>query len=100
MHKNNAGCYNKPIMNTPDPIEHIEKVVKNIHDKAGGFTEPVLKRYPFLFGFLVVFGVAATLHGFELFTDSIDLFVRHPTILILIGALALTITGKLYQNLK
>lgn len=87
-------------MITEDPVARIEKIVKNIHDKTGGYTEPTLKKYPLLFGFLVVFGLAATLHGFELFADSIGLFVEHPTILIAIGIIALALTGKLYQNLK
>ena len=83
-----------------DPGQRIEKLVKNIHDKAGGYTKPVLERYPLLFGFLVVFGLGATLHGFELFTDNIKLFVEYPIILIAIGVIALALTGKLYQNLK
>ncbi len=83
-----------------DPIEHIEKIVKDVHDTAGRFTQPVLERYPLLFAFLLVFSVAAILHGFELFTDDIKLFKEHPVILILMGVLALFLTGKLYKSLK
>ncbi len=87
-------------MTPPDPIQHVEKVVKNIHDKAGGFTDPVIKRYPLLFGFLIIFGLAAILHGFELFVDDMYLFQRHPVVLILLGTFALIFTGKLYKNLQ
>lgn len=82
-----------------DPIQKVEEVVKEVHETVSRYTEPVFKRYPLLFAFLVVFSIAAILDGFRLFTDGIPLFREHPTILIIIGILALLFTGKLYESL-
>lgn len=86
-------------MYTPDPILQAEKIVKETHDSAGKYTQPVLRRYPLLFSFLIFFSVAAILHGFELVTDQMEFFKKHPTYLILMGALALFLTGMLYKSL-
>ena len=83
-----------------DPIQQVEDVVKEVHNVAGKYTQPVLKRYPLLFAFLVVFSIASIIDGFRLLTDSIPLFEKHPTILISIGILSLLLTGKLYQALE
>ena len=83
-----------------DPIQQVEEVVKEVHDSAKKYTEPVLKRYPLLFAFLIVFSIAAILDGFRLFTEEIPLFREHPTVLIIIGVLALLFTGKLYKSLE
>ena len=83
-----------------DPIQLIERMVKEVHDTAGKYTRPVLSRYTLLFAFLIIFSIAAILHGFEIFTDEIPLFREHPSILIFIGVLALLLTGKLYQSLE
>lgn len=83
-----------------DPIKQVEKIVKNLHDGAGKYTKPVLSRYPLLFGFLVIFSVAAILHGFELWADQIEFFKEHPGVLILIGVLMLVFTGSLYKELE
>ena len=87
-------------MDTKDPIQKIEKIVKDIHDHSGKYTQPVLRRYPLLFAFLTVFSVAAILRGFELTADSIELFHEHPTLLIFVGVLALFLTGMLYKSLQ
>ena len=83
-----------------DPIREIEEVVKEVHDNAGRYTEPVFKRYPLLFAFLIVFSIAAILDGFRILTDEIPLFQHHPIILILLGILVLLLTGKLYESLE
>jgi len=83
-----------------DPIQEIEEAVKEVHDNAGRYTQPVLERYPLLFAFLIVFSAAATLDGFKLFADDIPLFREHPTILMGLGILLLLFTGKLYQSLE
>ncbi len=83
-----------------DPIKKAEEIVKNVHDEAGKYTRPVLRRYPLIFSFLIVFGVAAILHGFELWADHINLFEEHPTYLMLIGILILLFTGTLYKSLQ
>jgi hypothetical protein len=83
-----------------DPIERIEKMVKDMHDRAEAHVQPVLKKYPLLFAFLLTFSVAAILHGFELWADQFEIFSRYPSLLILIGIVALLLTGTLYKSLK
>jgi len=82
-----------------DPLQQAEKIVKEIHDKSGEKIQPVLRRYPLLFAFLVVFSVAAILHGFELLSDQIELLHEHPVYMILIGIILLFSTGMLYKAL-
>lgn len=83
-----------------DPIQQVESLVKEVHNTAGKYTQPVLRRYPLLFAFLIVFSAAAILDGFRLYTDEIPLFKEHPTVLIGVGVLALLLTGKLYKSLE
>ena len=83
-----------------DPIQEIEEVVREVHDNASRYTQPVFMRYPLLFAFLIVFSAAAILDGFQLFTDQIPLFKEHPIILIALGVLVLLLTGKLYESLE
>lgn len=86
-------------MTTGDPIQKIERVIKDMHDSAGTYTKPVLQKYPLIFAFLITFSLAAILHGFELATDKIELFRTYPFLLILIGVLTLLLTGTLYKKL-
>lgn len=83
-----------------DPILEIERLLKDLNDRAGSFTRPVLNRYPLLFAFLLTFSVAAILHGFELFTDEIPVLREHPWYLIVLGSFLLFITGTLYKKLE
>ncbi|MFA5999800.1 MAG: hypothetical protein WC783_02345 [Candidatus Paceibacterota bacterium] len=83
-----------------DPIQKAEKIVKVVHDSAGKITQPVLKRYPLLFTFLLVFGVSATMNGFKVLVDDIPFFHNHPGYLMLSGILVLLFTGKLYKSLN
>jgi hypothetical protein len=83
-----------------DPIHEIEKILKGMHDGAGKYTKPVLKRYPLIFAFLLTFSVVAISHGFELVSDEVPLFVNHPSVLILMGVATLFLTGTLYKLLE
>lgn len=83
-----------------DPIKQMEDAIKIAHDSAGKYTQPVLRRYPLLFSFLTVFGVASILHGFELVAEKIELFNNYPFLLILIGVIILFFTGMLYKSLR
>ena len=83
-----------------DPIQKIEEIVRRVHDKNESYVKPVLSRYPLIFAFLIVFSVAAILHGFELVSDQIELFHTHPIYLILIGVIVLFLTGMLYKALE
>lgn len=82
-----------------ESIAQVEKIIKELHDNAGKYTQPVLRRYPLLFAFLVVFSVAAILHGFELVSDRVEFFEKHPSFLIIVGIFSLFLTGKLYKAL-
>ncbi len=83
-----------------DPIKKLEDIARDVHDLAGKHAQPVLSRYPLLFAFLLTFSVAALFHGFELWADGIALFSEHPTVLMLIGAVILGLTGTLYKSLQ
>jgi hypothetical protein len=83
-----------------DPIQEIERLLKELNDRAGSYTRPVLNRYPLLFAFLLTFSVAAILHGFELFTDEVPLLKEHPSYLVVGGSFLLFITGTLYKKLE
>ncbi len=83
-----------------DPIKKAEEMVREVHNTAGKYTRPVLKRYPLLFAFLIVFSAAAIIEGFRIFVDEIPFFREHPVSLITIGVLALLFTGKLYESLE
>ncbi len=82
-----------------DPVLEMERMIKSIHDKFGDKTKPVLNRYPLLFAFLVTFGLASVLHGFELVTDEISFFKENPYYLLIIGVIVLLLTGTLYKKL-
>ncbi len=83
-----------------DPIREIEEVVKEVHDKASKYTQPVFRRYPLVFAFLIVFSIASILHGFDMIIDEIVPFREHPLYLITIGVVILLLTGKLYDSLE
>lgn len=87
-------------MTEKDPIKKMEDMARNMHDRAGQYTQPVLRRYPLLFAFLLTFSAAALIHGFELWADKYELFRENPSVLILIGAAALALTGTLYKSLQ
>lgn len=83
-----------------DPIQEVERILKELNDRAGSYTRPVLNRYPLLFAFLLTFSVAAILHGFELVTDEIPFLKENPMYLIILGSFLLFITGTLYKKLE
>ncbi|MBI5134222.1 MAG: hypothetical protein HZA81_02435 [Candidatus Taylorbacteria bacterium] len=83
-----------------DPIKRIEDMVKDIHDRAGSITQPVLRRYPLVFAFLLTFSVAAFSKGFSETVGEIPIVDEHPWILFIAGALALGLTGTLYKALQ
>jgi hypothetical protein len=87
-------------MKIGDPIKKTEYVMKELHDSAGKYTQPVLRRYPLLFSFLIFFSIAALLQGFEILTEQMDIFQEHPMYLILAGSIALFLTGMLYKSLE
>ena len=87
-------------MNNQDPIQRIESMVHDLHDRAGKHTQLVLRRYPLLFAFLLVFSIAAIIHGFDLVMDRYELFDKYPVLLMSAGIVTLVLTGTLYESLK
>jgi hypothetical protein len=83
-----------------DPIVKTEKIVRDLHDEVGKRTSHTLSKYPLLFLFLIVFGVAVILQGFELFIGNVPLFKQKPLLLIIIGVFILFVTGQLYKTLE
>ncbi len=83
-----------------DPIQQAEKIIKGVHDGASRYTEPVLKRYPLLFAFLIIFSVATIMNGFGGIISKINYFDNHPSVLMFIGVLVLLLTGRLYKWLQ
>ena len=83
-----------------DPIRQTEKIIKDVHDSAGKYTQPVLRRYPLLFAFLIIFSVSSIMHGFNDLISRVAFFDRQPVVLMAIGIFALLLTGRLYKWLK
>ncbi len=81
-------------------IEKTEKYIHDANNEAGKYTRPVLNRYPLIFSFLIVFSFASILHGFDIWTEHIEVFSQHPSLLILIGTITLFLTGTLYKTLQ
>lgn len=87
-------------MFTKDPIQEVERVIKGVHDNAGKYTQPILSRYPLLFAFLIIFSVSSIMKGFGDLISEVDFLDKNPLILMLMGILALLLTGRLYKWLK
>lgn len=83
-----------------DPIQQAEKIIKGVHDSTSKYTQPVLRRYPLLFAFLVIFSVSAIMHSFNDLVSRVSFFDRHPMVLMALGIVALILTGRLYKWLK
>lgn len=83
-----------------DPIQEVEKVVREAHDSAGKLTRPAARRYPLLFATLLTISFVAILHGFELLADKYEILRESPVVLIAGGFLVLFITGRLYHFLQ
>jgi hypothetical protein len=83
----------------PDPLEHAERIVREANDATGKSVQPVLRKYPLIFGLLITFSVAAVIHAIELLSDRVPLFEHHPSMLLVLGLLGLLFTGALYRKL-
>lgn len=79
-------------------LERAEQTVKKLEK----FTEKhrkVLERFPTLFLFLVTAGLVLVLHGFEQTFSQIPIFRDYPITMIVLGAIILLFTGRLYKRL-
>jgi len=84
----------------PDPLEHAERMVHQANEATRKSVQPVLRKYPLLFGLLITFSAAAVIHGIELLSDHVPFFESHPSALFLLGLLGLLFTGALYRKLE
>lgn len=70
-----------------------------IIEKAKTRRESIAERYPLTFALVGTFGFVSTLYGFEKIIDSVDLFVNHPWILLVVGLVTLSATGLALRKL-
>lgn len=70
-----------------------------IIEKAAKRRESIAERYPLTFALVGTFGLVSTFYGFEKLIDSIQLFVNHPWILLVIGLATLSVTGLALRKL-
>ncbi len=70
-----------------------------IIEKARQRRESVAERYPLTFAMIGTFGLVSTFYGFEKIIDSVELFVNHPWILLVVGIATLSITGLALRKL-
>jgi hypothetical protein len=57
-------------------------------------------RYPLMFGLATSFGLVATFYGFEKLIDKVDIFARHPWLILVVGVIVLVSTGAAYRKLN
>lgn len=72
---------------------------EKIIESAARRRESVAERYPLVFALIGTFGLVSTFYGFEKIIDSIDLFVNHPWILLVLGIGTLSVTGLALRKL-
>lgn len=70
-----------------------------IIEKATKSRESIAERYPLTFALIGTFGLVSTFYGFEKLIDSIQLFVNHPWILLVVGLATLSVTGLALRKL-
>jgi len=73
-----------------------EKIIKKARMKR----ESVAERYPMTFALIGTFGLVSTFYGFEKLIDSVQLFVNHPWILLILGIGTLSVTGLALRKLS
>ena len=76
------------------------QVKQSVESRVSPIRKTVLSRYPVLFSFLVMFGVATTYYAFEKILGQYEVLNRYPWLILLIGLLVLAFTGKLYKKLQ
>lgn len=90
--------------NASTAFDTVDVVIMETGSTVDGYLEPVrksvFKRFPVLFGLLVTFGVAATFLGFERIILNFDVLDKYPELILIMGIIILSITGKLYKKLN
>ena len=88
------------VKKTSDTIAATEKVVSDVEKVIAPHRSHAFRRYPFLFTLLTAFGVAAVFYGFERIIGKIPFLFERPFLILLLGVLALFVTGKLFKKLS
>lgn len=78
------------------PFTDIEEKIVQLAAKE---RETLAQRFPLTFALIGTFGLVSTFYGFEKLIDSVDLFVNHPWILLIIGVATLSMTGLALRKL-
>ena len=83
-----------------DPLKQMEELTREVHELVAKQSRSSFRRYPITYALVATFGVAAIIHGFEIFIDDISFLRNHPSLVLLIGVGLLVLSGTLYKRLK
>jgi len=86
------------MLDTADVVT--EQVKQTVEARVSPLRQTVLSRYPVLFSFLVMFGVATTYYAFEKILGQYEILNQYPWLILGIGLSVLAFTGKLYKKLQ
>ncbi len=82
-----------------NPLSQVRQKEEQVLHNLNQTRQSAVQRFPLLFTMLGAFGLVATFYGFEGIIDRIDLFTNNPVILLIVGVVALMVTGTLYKKL-
>lgn len=86
-----------------EKIDYASKAIDGVTTSTEEIFTPMrdslFKRFPISAPILVTFGVAATFFGIERIIAEITWLNEHPLFILLLGIMALIVSGKLYQKL-
>lgn len=83
-----------------DVIKHLENLSSQLNRALGHRTQSVLRRYPVLFGLLILLGATSLHEGLKGVLEDMGLLGSNPMYLIVGGNFVLIITGTLYKKLE
>ncbi len=82
-----------------DPIKKVTDVRRHGVEQLSKRRDTAFKRFPLVFTLLGTFGVVATWDGFQRLIVKVPAIQRNPVITLIVGILALLVTGTLYKKL-
>lgn len=77
----------------------VSQVESEIEKTVSPVRHEFLKKFPVPFLLLVTAGLTATMNGLERLLLELPILQNHPSIMLIIGLILLTITGTLYKKL-
>ncbi len=80
-------------------IKNVGGVVRTVESSIRPIQHSAFRRFPILFGFLATFGVAATFFGMERIIAETPWLSERPWLILGVGLLMLTLTGRLHKKL-